>query len=99
MADLDEELIPAWHQESEVRQAILSTHHRDGRVVRLSMNGARDRTGLFAELDAISREWGPTRSERKNLQAEIKALEKLIVGLEKAIAKENQRKAKHAKRS
>jgi hypothetical protein len=96
VADLDTYLQPAWRREQEVRQEILGTHFIENGVVRLNLDGARDRTGLFAQLDEISREFGPARNRRKILNGEIKG-QKLIARLEKDVSK--QKDKKHGKRS
>lgn len=92
MALLDSRLSPVRDEERRLRDSILATHGtRDG-VVLLNIDRAGDRAPLFTRLNQISSEWGPTKTERGNLNRQIKALEREVVQLEKAIINEGRKK-------
>lgn len=93
LADLDAVLAPVWREEGEIKDAILATHGRAGNVVVLNLSRRGERVPLFARRDAIAREWGKTKGERRYLQSEIKELENRIDRFRRLIEAEGRKRA------
>lgn len=92
MARLDEVLALAWAEERGIKDAILSTHGMSERgVVVVHLENRRQRRNLFAELDKLAQKWGPRKSERSDLNKQVRALEKQIQHFERIISKERKK--------
>lgn len=97
LARLDAELVPARDAEMRIRDRIVRTHHRDANgLITLNLDRRGERAGMFAELDAITAQWGSRRSERARLGAHVKSLERLVSHLEQQRARETKRKQKRS---
>lgn len=94
LALMDSRLAPARAEEQEIREAIVATHDRRDGVIVLNLGRRGERSPLFTRLDAISKKWGPLKSQRKNLHGEIKTLERQIDHIQRAIERANRKKAK-----
>lgn len=95
LAILDFQLGPYWAEKGDIEHDIRRTHGRrsDGALV-FNPAGAGDRVALFAQLDELTREWGPVKTDRnavksrlsgyerdmKRLTNELKYLERKIAG-------------------
>lgn len=95
LAIIDSRLAPVRDEERDIRDSILETHHRgpNGLVI-LNLGGAGRRSPLFGRLDAISKKWGPLKSERKTLYGEIKTLERQIDHIKRSVERANRKKAR-----
>lgn len=95
LAIIDSRLAPVRDEERDIRDSILETHHRgpNGLVI-LNLGGAGRRSPLFGRLDAISKKWGPLKSERKVLYGEIKTLERQIDHIKRSVERANRKKAR-----
>lgn len=97
LARLDTKLAPARNAEMRVRDQIVRTHHQDANgLITLNLDRRGERAVLFAALDAITAEWGPIRSERAQLGAHVKSLERLVGHLEQQRDRETKRKQKRS---
>lgn len=67
----------------ECKQAIALTHGEK----RFSFAGKRERVPLFAELDKISAEFGPLRSERRYCMADFNHAKHVLAGLRASLKK------------
>ncbi|MCO5129756.1 MAG: hypothetical protein M9932_04230 [Xanthobacteraceae bacterium] len=94
LALMDSRLAPARVKEQEIREAIVATHDRRDGVIVLNLGRRGERSPLFTRLDAISKKWGPLKSQRKDLHGEIKTLERQIDHIQRAIERANRKKAK-----
>ena len=86
LRSLDRELDPFWRRQSELATALIKTHPwiAGDEAVRLGLGaeedqvyvtgyGRADRTGLFAELDRLTDVFGPIRTRRREVKAEVDA--------------------------
>ena len=94
LALMDSRLAPARAEEQEIREAIVATHDKRDGVIVLNLGRRGERSPLFTRLDAISKKWGPLKSQRKDLHGEIKTLERQIDHIQRAIECANRKKAK-----
>lgn len=97
LALMDHRLAPVRNEETDIRSAIAATHDRrsdDGLILNLGNRG--DRVPLFARLDEISRQWGSLKNDRKNLNCEIKILERQIDHIKRSIELASRKKARVA---
>jgi hypothetical protein len=70
LAKLDAALDPSREREQEIRHAIKLALRNVGGVIHLDMARAAERKPLFAELDALSAQYGRTRTERRRVNTE-----------------------------
>jgi hypothetical protein len=103
-------LRPYWQAKEDIEDRIKVTHHhritpvyRDGEqtgeridVTGFDFSGVGLRAPLFPKLDALSEEFGPLRTEQKQIESQLKALEKTRGLILKTIEKEQRRKLKKA---
>jgi len=81
LADLDAMLAPVRDAEEAIRGSITATHH-GGSIRGLNLAHRGGRVPLFARLDALARQWGKTKSERRFVHSEIKGLRRMIENME-----------------
>jgi len=86
IAAIDGVLAPIWAAEREARDEVLRTHGRDPahRIVFLQA-GAPRRVAPYRELLELAEQWGPVKSERRELMTRMKAYERLAERLAKML--------------
>lgn len=94
MACLDTKLGPVRDEEQRIKAAILATHETRNGVIHLDVNRGRERVPYFERLTALAREWGPLREERRQLNGEVKGLEKQADRLRNLIQADANKKRK-----
>ena len=76
LAILDGLLVHYWDAKGEIEHKILRTHKRGkNREVVFNPNGVAVRVPLFAELDELTREWGPTKTDRNEVKSRLAGYE------------------------
>jgi len=86
IASIDGVLAPVWAAEREAREVVLRTHGRDPahRIVFLQA-GAPRRVAPYRELLELAEQWGPFKSERRELVNRMRAYERLAERLAKML--------------
>ena len=92
IAAADSMLAPYWDAKASIEAAIMATHDRDatGRV-RFNFGKAPERQRLFEALLQNTMHWGPVRSARATLKADLKYYEREIERIEYDIAAEKRK--------
>jgi hypothetical protein len=77
LATIDFQLTPYWHEKGEIEHSIRRTHGRrgDGAIL-FDPSGASDRVPLFAEMDALTAEWGPIKTDRAQVKSRLAGYER-----------------------
>jgi len=77
LAVLDFQLGPYWTEKGDIEHDVRRTHKRGrhGEVV-FDPTGAANRVPLFAQLDELTKEWGPVKVDRATVKARLSGYER-----------------------
>jgi len=99
LALYDQQLAPYWYAKGDIEHKILRTHRRGNmREVVFDPAGVEARKPLFAELDALTVEWGPVKTDRNIVKGRLSGYERDYKRLTNELKYLERKEARHGKR-